>query len=1211
MLPAAVGLGIPVIKRDQRDWFNSATHGVAYSHRGHMEQSKALTGAQVARRRAYGLVVSALILLGLGLALPAAASASDRWVAVSSGYLHTLAVKIDGTLWACGRNSFGELGLGGTADKDILTRVGTASGWAAVSGGDYYSLALKQDGTLWAWGDNASGELGLNDTTNRDTPTEVGSGTNWAAISCGAGHALALKKDGTLWAWGDNASGELGLNDTTNRDTPTEVGSDTNWAAISCRGLHALALKKDGTLWAWGDNTSGQLGLGDSSIWLAPTEVGSDTDWATVSTGYYHTLALKKDGSLRAWGDNSSGQLGLNDTTNRDTPTEVGSDTDWATVSCGMGRTLALKKDGTLWAWGYSSVGALGLGDTTEQDTPTEVGGDSDWAGVSSGYWHTLALKQDGSLSAWGLNAFGQLGLGNTANRFAPAQVGAPAREFSPNPDGWQFPNGLDKTSSDDLAVWSRLFGDSKSMEKKYQLQLQMAQKSGGAGIFAGGNCLGFATSSALCFTGDLSLNGNFGLSATYTTPWDWGPGELGYPQVDGDGNTIMGPMSKQAREEIEELQLSQYTGGGGWAIQARKVVLPSNDWVSSLVSALGTGPQVLCVWNDHAGHALLAFDSEAYDNLVHISVYDCNHPGDSARYLDIDSSTGAWAYGDSYGAMSCPGNGHDWISWVSPSLMKAELDLAPAYYYEPQALVFGASVAQIVDQEGHVSGGDGSTWTWEIPGIKPFTELDSPSGTSTIAFTGADPGGLTYRFTPDASGSYAAEFPRNGRDLDLGMSRVEPDITTGALDQVTVSSIGDAMAVAPGAPSCGLVTLVDDQAPTLAISLGFAPGNPGDRVLLSTADLTTGVAITISDEAALSDAPVGVGWSGGDVVPIDISPGGRAEVDLTGGAMAGQTVGETTITARIDDDRDGTWDRTTTATLEQPPADSQAPFIPSVDTTPPATTSNADADWHNATVAVALNATDNAGGSGMSGQLAKTEYKLDSSDWTTGTQCTVGAPLDHAGDGEHTLSYRSTDAAGNTETAKSATVKIDTTPPTTTASDLDDRWHNSAVVIGLAGNDALSGPAGTSYSLDGGTAAPCTGSLTISTAGIHALTYFSTDLAGNVETAKSATVKIDTGKPTSTATKNVTVKKGKKATLAFKISDPAPSCGSAKVTITIKLKKKTVKTIKLANVPANKARTYAFKVTLKKGNYTWTVRATDIAGNAGKASTAKTLSVK
>ena len=97
------------------------------------------------------------------------------------------------------------------------------------------------------------------------------------------------------------------------------------------------------------------------------------------------------------------------------------------------------------------------------------------------------------------------------------------------------------------------------------------------------------------------------------------------------------------------------------------------------------------------------------------------------------------------------------------------------------------------------------------------------------------------------------------------------------------------------------------------------------------------------------------------------------------------------------------------------------------LDTTPPVTTAGGyDAAWHNSAVTVTLSAVDNPGGSGV----AKTEYKLDASSWTTGTSVTVPAPGDHSRDGLHTVSYRSTDVAGNVEAAKSCQVKIDTTAP-------------------------------------------------------------------------------------------------------------------------------------------------------------------------------------
>jgi hypothetical protein len=55
---------------------------------------------------------------------------------------------------------------------------------------------------------------------------------------------------------------------------------------------------------------------------------------------------------------------------------------------------------------------------------------------------------------------------------------------------------------------------------------------------------------------------------------------------------------------------------------------------------------------------------------------------------------------------------------------------------------------------------------------------------------------------------------------------------------------------------------------------------------------------------------------------------------------------------------------------------------------------------------------------------VAKTEYKVDSGSWTTGTSTTISS------DGDHTVLYRSVDNAGNLETAKTVHVKIDRTPP-------------------------------------------------------------------------------------------------------------------------------------------------------------------------------------
>jgi alpha-tubulin suppressor-like RCC1 family protein len=151
-------------------------------------------------------------------------------VALVAGWNHTLALKGDGTVWAWGYNYYGQLGLGDAASHSSPVQVtALGSNVTTLAAGGQHTLALKGDGTVWAWGFNTSGQLGLGDTTHRSSPVQVTAlGSNVTALAAGANHTLALKGDGTVWAWGYNYDGELGLGDTTNRSNPVQVPLNLN-----------------------------------------------------------------------------------------------------------------------------------------------------------------------------------------------------------------------------------------------------------------------------------------------------------------------------------------------------------------------------------------------------------------------------------------------------------------------------------------------------------------------------------------------------------------------------------------------------------------------------------------------------------------------------------------------------------------------------------------------------------------------------------------------------------------------------------------------------------------------------------------------------------------------------------------------------------------------------------------------------------------------
>lgn len=348
---------------------------------------------------------------------------------IATATYHTLVRRADGTVWATGRNTEGQLGLGNNIAQSSFTQVlslGTSA--ASIIAGFNYTLVLKNDGTLWATGRNDYGQLGLGDKGNRSSFTQVTSmGTSAAQVVAGNAHTMVVKKDGTLWATGFNVNGELGVGDTVSRTSFTQVASlGTAVAKTAAEGSHTMVVKKDGTLWAAGHNYYGQLGLGDTTSRSVFTQVTAmSTAAASVVTGGEHTLIVKKDGTLWATGDNSRGQLGLGDTAARTSFTQVASmGTAVGKVGAGGDHTLVVKKDGTLWAAGRNNEGELGLGDTADRLSFVQVGNAGNSASlVVGGANHTFLRTADGTLWATGYNVFGQLGLGDTTTRNVLTQV--------------------------------------------------------------------------------------------------------------------------------------------------------------------------------------------------------------------------------------------------------------------------------------------------------------------------------------------------------------------------------------------------------------------------------------------------------------------------------------------------------------------------------------------------------------------------------------------------------------------------------------------------------------------------------------------------------------------------------------------------------------------------------------------------------------------
>ena len=149
---------------------------------------------------------------------------------MAAGAGHALALKSDGTVWAWGADNHGQLGDGGTLGySDTPVQVQGSSNIVALCAGDDYSLALDVNGCVWAWGYNNEGQLGDGGTEIvSDGPVMVVGLTNIVAIAAGASFSLALDQSGKLWAWGSDGVGQLGDGGSAGTNLPIPIPGLSN-----------------------------------------------------------------------------------------------------------------------------------------------------------------------------------------------------------------------------------------------------------------------------------------------------------------------------------------------------------------------------------------------------------------------------------------------------------------------------------------------------------------------------------------------------------------------------------------------------------------------------------------------------------------------------------------------------------------------------------------------------------------------------------------------------------------------------------------------------------------------------------------------------------------------------------------------------------------------------------------------------------------------
>lgn len=246
---------------------------------------------------------------------------------ISAGTQHSLLLTSDGSVFSFGSGQIGrnaanlsEARMPGMIDT---TNLGGRT-ISQVSAGFLHSLLLADDGSVFSFGNNLSGATGRNVSSGSTAIASPIDATNLAGktfsqVSAGGELSLLLAEDGTVFSFGENDFGQTGLGvdaGDTLIATPIDMTNlaDRTITQVSAGFLFGLLLDSEGQVFCMGAGFLCGLGSGASNALVAtPIDTTNLAGKEIVQLAAWenHSLLLASDGSVFAFGSNQHGQSGI------------------------------------------------------------------------------------------------------------------------------------------------------------------------------------------------------------------------------------------------------------------------------------------------------------------------------------------------------------------------------------------------------------------------------------------------------------------------------------------------------------------------------------------------------------------------------------------------------------------------------------------------------------------------------------------------------------------------------------------------------------------------------------------------------------------------------------------------------------------------------------------------------------------------------------
>jgi alpha-tubulin suppressor-like RCC1 family protein len=253
----------------------------------------------------------------------------------------------DTELWACGDNERGQLGLGSTESVSVFTKVQFYQRVQQVACGWEHSVLLAEDGSVYATGHGSKGQLGFGaGQQSCQKFTKVALPKRIKQVCCGVWFTLALTEEGQIFGWGSNRDRCLAEEPIACFFDPITLSfQHGDVIKLSAGHRHVVALRSDQTVLGWGDNRFQQF----------PSIAERAID---CFAGWHHSVIQVSEFECLIYGKNDYNQLAHVDpsvTCNR-----IRFQDAIKRIAVGSDHTLVLLSNGELLSFGWNEHGVLG-----------------------------------------------------------------------------------------------------------------------------------------------------------------------------------------------------------------------------------------------------------------------------------------------------------------------------------------------------------------------------------------------------------------------------------------------------------------------------------------------------------------------------------------------------------------------------------------------------------------------------------------------------------------------------------------------------------------------------------------------------------------------------------------------------------------------------------------------------------------------------------